>query len=175
MERMHAVIFCLAGFLFVSAFGALSHFFYKWSGKKKSAALLFAANESTWEHLKLALFPTFLFFAVGLPLIEGENKAVSFFLALAAPMLLIPAVFYSYTALTGEAKLPADILIYFCSVAIAFGLNFRALTGEALPPWCAIAAAVGIALIAICYLTFTFHPPENFLFRDGRTGKYGPS
>ena len=47
MERMHAVIFCLAGFLFVSAFGALSHFFYEWSGKKKSAALLFAANEST--------------------------------------------------------------------------------------------------------------------------------
>ena len=61
-EKKKILIFCLIGFLFVSIFGALSHFFYEWSGKNKIVGFLFPANESTWEHLKLAIFPTLLFF-----------------------------------------------------------------------------------------------------------------
>ena len=174
MTEKQIFFFCLAGFLFVSVFGALSRFFYEWSGKKRLAGVLFASNESTWEHLKLAIFPTLVFFFVGLFFLDAENRAVAFFLTLFTPMVLIPVIFYSYTALTGQPKLAVDILTYFFSVAIAFGLCYRMLTAEPLPKFCSLLAAGGIVLIVFCYLTFTVMPPENFLFRDERTGRYGP-
>ena len=41
--------------------GSLNHFIYEWSGENVVAGLLFATNESVWEHIKLALLPMLLF------------------------------------------------------------------------------------------------------------------
>ncbi len=173
MMRKQVIIFCVVGFLFVSIFGALSHFFYEWSGNNKIAGIFFPVNESTWEHLKLALFPTFVFFIVGAFFVKNDNYFFAFFITLLTPMVLIPVIFYSYTAITGEPILAVDIITYFVAVAVAILLCAFILLR---PPFgCAytITAVVGIFLIAICYMTFTIFPPKIFLFRDELTGLYG--
>lgn len=173
MTRKQIFVFCLIGFLFVSVFGALSHFFYGWSGNNRIAGIFFPVNESTWEHLKLAIFPTIVYFIAGVFLIKNENFFFSFFIALLAPMILIPVIFYGYTAFTGKAILAVDILTYFVCVAAAFLLCGVVLSRPPLGRGCKTAAIAGICVIFVCYMTFTLFPPRIFLFRDGITGLYG--
>lgn len=173
MKRKQIFLFCLVGAIFVGIFGALSHFFYEWSGENKIVGIFFPVNESTWEHLKLAVFPTIVYFAAGVFFVKNENYFVSFFVALFTPMLLIPAIFYFYTAIVGEPILAVDIATYFVSVAAAFVLCGLVLSRPPLAKAYRVAAVIGIALIVVCYMTFTVFPPKNFLFRDSVTGLYG--
>ena len=47
-------------FIVISIVGTLLHFLYEMSGHNKIAAIFAAVNESTWEHIKIALTPMFL-------------------------------------------------------------------------------------------------------------------
>ena len=165
--------FCLTGFLFVSLLGALSHFFYEWSGNNKIVGFFFAANESTWEHLKLAFFPTLLFFFTGAFFLKSPGCLVACFAALIVPVILIPVLFYSYTSVAGTSFLAADIAIYLVSVAAAFALSYPILCAASMPKYASILAATGIAVLIVCFATFTLFPPHIFLFRDPLSGKFG--
>lgn len=46
--------------LIISVIGTLLHFLYEISHHNKYVALFAAVNESTWEHIKIALTPTLL-------------------------------------------------------------------------------------------------------------------
>lgn len=166
-------LFCLFGAIFVSLFGALSHFFYEWSGQNKIVGIFFAANESTWEHLKLAFLPTLLYFAAGAFFAERQNYLLAAFAALAVPVLLIPLLFYTYTAIAGTSILAVDITIYFLSVVAAFALAWFLLRAPALPKAFEALALLGIVILLVCFATFTLFPPQCFLFRDPITGGYG--
>ena len=48
------------GFVIISVVGTLAHFLYDFSHHNKIVGLFAAVNESTWEHIKIALTPTFL-------------------------------------------------------------------------------------------------------------------
>ena len=50
----------LISFLVISIVGTLLHFVYEWSNHNKIVSLFAAVNESTWEHIKIALTPMFL-------------------------------------------------------------------------------------------------------------------
>jgi len=43
------------GMVFISAFGSLLHFVFNWLNRFWLAGAFSAVNESTWEHLKLAV------------------------------------------------------------------------------------------------------------------------
>ena len=44
--------------LVISIIGTFAHFLYDWSNHNKIVGLFAAVNESTWEHIKIALTPT---------------------------------------------------------------------------------------------------------------------
>lgn len=48
-------------FIVISVVGTLFHFLYDWSNHNKIVGLFAAVNESTWEHIKIALTPTMEF------------------------------------------------------------------------------------------------------------------
>ena len=50
------------GFFFVLILGTLLHFSFAWLREAPVAGLFSAVNESTWEHMKLLFFPSFLYF-----------------------------------------------------------------------------------------------------------------
>ena len=49
------------GFFFVLILGTLLHFSFSWLREAPVAGLFSAVNESTWEHMKLLFFPSFLY------------------------------------------------------------------------------------------------------------------
>ena len=105
------------GFIVISIVGTLLHFLYEISGHNKVVAIFAAVNESTWEHIKIALTPTFLW-----SLLDGFKYGASpnYFIAKSASLLvivfLIPIIFYTYTAITKKAVLWFDITYFYVTI-----------------------------------------------------------
>lgn len=89
------------GIIFISLIGTLLHFMYEWSGHNKVVSLFAAVNESTWEHIKIALTPTFIWTLYD-GAVYGLNQ--NYFIAKTASLLviilLIPLLFYTYQIFT---------------------------------------------------------------------------
>jgi hypothetical protein len=54
----------ILGFSIASLGGTILHFLYDWLGKAAWIASFSGVNESTWEHMKLLVWPTFIFAVV---------------------------------------------------------------------------------------------------------------
>lgn len=52
--------FTIVSIIIISIFDTLAHFMYDMSNHNKIIGLFSAVNESTWEHIKIALTPTLL-------------------------------------------------------------------------------------------------------------------
>ena len=94
----------IISFLFVSIIGTLFHFTYDYFNHNKIVSLFAAVNESTWEHIKIALTPMFLW-----GLYDGYVYGFSpnYFLAksisLLAVIIIIPLLFYGYKLITKKS------------------------------------------------------------------------
>lgn len=163
MEKS-AKIFTFAGVIFTLVLGTLGHFFYEWSGNNYVVGLFFATNESVWEHIKLALFPTFLIFLLyGLFARAHHNYFAAFFMAMLTVILFIPAAFYGYTALTGKSVIYIDIAIFVIAIILAYLVSYSLLSRRSIP-WLNFVSVIGIAVIIICFMTFTYNPPDWQIF-----------
>ena len=137
-------------------YGSFVSFFYEWSSYNKIIGILFPANESTWEHLKLAILPTILYFAFGKIFIKNDNYLFALFISLLVPIVVIPILFYTYTAVIGHEILFIDILIYLFAVLFAFFMCWLILLLNPLNKNYNIIAIIGLIVILICYLTFNY-------------------
>ena len=115
------------GILWTIVLGTLSHFFYQWSHENILIGLFSPVNESVWEHLKLLFFPalTYMFIeqkAMGkaMPGLLGKNL-----LGLFAGLLVMPLLFYGYTAFSGKSILWVDIGIFGVCVLLTFLLPYK--------------------------------------------------
>ena len=115
------------GILWTIVLGTLSHFFYQWSHENMLVGLFSPVNESVWEHLKLLFFPalTYMFIeqkAMGkaMPGLFGKNL-----LGIFAGLLVMPLLFYGYTAFSGKSILLVDIGIFCVCVSLTFLLPYK--------------------------------------------------
>ena len=162
------------GFVFTGALGTLLHFFFDWTGGSFWAALIAAVNESIWEHMKLIFLPMVVFSAFQrryFPEIRGFwwVKLTGILTAL----VLIPALYYTYTGALGVKADWFNITIFFIAAAAAFRLEtalFRRGKACPLPEGLAV---VLIGLIGAAFLAFTFSPPEIPLFQDPQNRSFG--
>ena len=164
----------IACILFLTVVGTLGHFIFEWSGHRKWAGLFFAVNESTWEHIKLTIYPSAL-----MALYFGLRYGFTPSLAMATAglqvteILLIPGLFYGYTAFTHKNWLITDIICFILTI-IAGTKVFFALLGQ---PCCTALLVLSLAVIIavqVAYFSFSYHPPHCFLFRDPISGGFGP-
>lgn len=165
------------GFLFTSGGGVLLHFLYDWTNESLLAAPFSAINESTWEHMKLLFFPMFIYSLIESRFLgEREDYWCVKLIGIVSGLLLIPILFYTGRGIFGEWPDWVNILIFFLSVAAAYGLEARLFSrpsGQVLPcpaPWLAFAI---ISLIALAFVHFTFFPPKLPLFQNPLDGSYG--
>lgn len=161
--------------LAITLIGSLLHFTYEWSGKNKFVAIFSAVNESTWEHIKLALSATFVCLLVDLWWLGGNpNYWVARSISFLVPIVVIPIIFYGYTSFTKRPILPIDIGS-FVVAAFLSTLTFVAILNT--QPVGAIGGAISIAVSVIViamYLLLTRFPLHgNALFQDPITGQYG--
>ena len=74
MTKKRSALFFAAGALFTLILGTVGHFFYEWSGENKIVGIFFPVNESTWEHMKLTLFPTMLYMGVSALFVKSNGN-----------------------------------------------------------------------------------------------------
>lgn len=161
------------GILLVMGLGTLLHFTYQWSGKQTFVGLFSAVNESTWEHMKLLFFPSFIYF-----LIERRYTARKYpslltcrTLGLLLGLAFIPISFYTYTGVIGKSFAPVDIAIFFVSALITF-LICQPLRKcrFSITPQFSLLILFGLLF---CFVIFTFFPPHIGLFLDPVSFTYG--
>lgn len=166
----------IIGAIFIIIFGCLGHFIFEWSGHRKWCGLLFATNESTWEHVKLTIYPSLVWGVVS-GFVYGWTPLLLFSLtaSMSAMIILVPALFYGYTAILGRNYLITDIICFILAVSGGMWVFHNAVTsGACIGAWGMAASAIVAVLIIVAYFTLTYHAPHNFLFKDPVTGGYGP-
>lgn len=115
------------GILWTLVLGTLSHFFYQWSHENMLIGMFSPVNESVWEHLKLLFFPALTYMLIeqkamgkAMPKLFGKNL-----LGLFAGLLVMPLLFYGYTAFSGKSILWVDIGIFCVCVLLTFLLPYK--------------------------------------------------
>ena len=166
--------FEILGAVFSILFGSALHFVYEWSGYKNITALIAAVNESTWEHLKLGFWPL-LFWAV-FEYFVFAKKIKNFFFAkfvtLSVFCLSVPFLFYTYTAILGTNLLPLDISTFVIGIILGQYVGFKIIKLKKDLKLEKIGLIL-ILIIIIKFLSFSFFPPHNFIFKDPISGGYG--
>lgn len=160
--------------LAVSLLGSLLHFTYAWSKQNKFVAIFSAVNESTWEHIKLALSGLFACTLVDVWFLgTNPNYWLARSLSFLVPVVVIPILFYTYKALLKKFILPIDIVIFIIAAflsCLTFGL---VLEQPLINPYENFLSCIIGIIIMTMYLLLTRFPMKNFLFRDPITQKYG--
>ena len=162
------------GFIVISTIGTLAHFFYDWTKHNKIIGLFAAVNESTWEHIKIALTPSFLWC-----LYDGflygyyPNYFCAKLFSLLVIVAVIPIVFYSYKKLTKKPVLFIDISTFYIAIFLSQLTFYTILNLAPMEYWGQFASCIGLFIFFGCYMTLTLAPLRNFLFKDPITGKYG--
>jgi len=165
----------LAGIPLIFFSGSALHFAFEWCGRAPLVAPFVAVNESVWEHLKLAFWPSLVYALIEYGFLgrHTANFAVAKAVGILAMPLFIVLLFYGYTALLGHHVLWLDILIFFVAVA-AGQLASCVLLRSEWPSgrWNTLGLAA-ILLLAVGFTVFTFATPRLAIFRDSTTGAYG--
>ena len=110
----------LIGFAFTGAVGTLLHFVYEWTGGDPLIAAFCAVNESTWEHMKLLAVPWILWTAVTILIERRADCAAPRAAGLLTGLILIPALFYTYTGICGKSVDVVNVLIFQAAVLAAW-------------------------------------------------------
>ena len=164
----------IIGTIFIIVVGSFSHFIYDLSKQNKIVGYFAAVNESTWEHIKLVILPTFLWIGIEYHWYIGVNNYFfSRFIGLLLMIVLIPGLFYGYQIVTKKNNGLVNILIFIVSVILG-QITFSQLVKINMNSQVLLhIGIVGLISIFLIYMTRTYVPKKNFIFKDPITKKYG--
>jgi hypothetical protein len=167
------------GILFIVLVGSLLHFTFELSGSWKPLGIISAVNESVWEHLKLVFWPAIFWTIIEFFFVRRKAKDTSpnFTLAKAIGAYIMPlvivAIFYSYTAFTGDSILAVDLLSFVIAVVIGQIVSYKLWSSLRLS---SVVNWLGLAMLvigALLFVVFTFYTPAVGIFQDPVTSGYG--
>lgn len=145
------------------------HFVYEWSGCNTFAAVFCAVNESVYEHIKIMLFPTLLWWcvvAIATSRLSDAFNAATCAMYLSLSLLLLGdglAQIAEYESLAFDISL--FVFCIFCGQAVGFVTFYnRWLTCYRIP----------LLALVIALFTCTLFPPRwSYMFEDQRNHTYG--
>ena len=156
--------------------GTLLHFTYEWSGRNLFVASFSAVNESVWEHLKLAFFPMIIAAIIEYFFVKDdvnnyvEAKTIGIFTAIS----FIVVLFFTYSGIIGTSIIVIDILIFIASIILGEYVAYKLMKREDESTYITeILSIIILVFLLICFIVFTYLPPEVNLFRDVIKGVYG--
>ncbi|OJU11289.1 MAG: hypothetical protein BGN88_15020 [Clostridiales bacterium 43-6] len=153
----------------------LQHFLYDITGKADLAAIIGAANESIWEHMKIIFLPFLLASVCIYFIVKPDLKR--FLVATTGGLITVIVsmitLYYTYTGIIGHHILLVDILLSFIVLFLAFFVSYRLYTKwEKAERFFLMFAVLFLLLLAI-YVLFTLFAPQLPLFLDTETMTYG--
>lgn len=166
--------FMFISFIIISIVGTLSHFLYDITNHNKIVGLFAAVNESTWEHIKIALTPTIIW-----SLVDGyiyglnPNYFLSKLVSLLVIIVLMPFLYYGFKYLFKRDIALINILIFYIVIIASQFSFYYFLNINSINFYIQYVSCVGTYIVFACYMVFTLMPIKNFLFKDPITSKYG--
>lgn len=161
------------GIIFIVVLGTLAHFIYEWTNYNSIVGIFVATNESTWEHIKLAIFPSLILMIMQYYFLRKNNNFfLGTFLSILTMIIFIPLFFYGYQLITKDS-LFLDILDFILSVIVGQLIFYKIMKSKEVSKKYRIYSIIGLIFIMVSYLSFTYYPPKNFLFKDPVTSSYG--
>ena len=162
------------GIIFIAIIGTLLHFTYELSHHNKFIAIFSAVNESTWEHIKICMTATIIWtlydgYVYGM---DG-NFFIGKSLSLLSIILLIPILFYTYTAFTKKAILFIDVICFYITVIVSQIVFYYFINIDILPFIYTYISCILLFLELGSYMFLTFNPLKHFVFEDPISHKYG--
>ena len=155
--------------LFTLILGTLLHFTYEWSGNNQIVGTFSAINESTWEHLKLLFFPM-LIFAIfeGINIYKETNNYIEAkTIGIIFGMLFITVFFFTYTGIIGTNFAVLDIGSFFVGVILSEVIAYKIMQMKSFSTnKTKRISIILIIIITLCFIIFTFNPPNINYFRD---------
>ena len=174
IEKRSIFWYELIGIFFIILLGSTLHFTFEWSGNQSIVGVFSAVNESVWEHLKIAFWPALFYLILEYRFLY--KKTNNFFFAktigIYAIMIIIPAIFYSYTFVT-EENLIIDIGSFIFAIIIGQFISYMLLKYKELAKNLELISLVSLITLAFAFVVFTFYPPQIQLFQDPTTGGFG--
>ena len=166
--------FMIISIIIISLIGTISHFIYDITNHNKIIGLFVSVNESTWEHIKIALTPTLLWSLVdGLIYGSYPNYFFAKFISLLSIIILIPILFYGYKKIFNNNNFIYDILIFYLSIIVSQLLFYIIINANPVSYFFNYISVIGLIIIFGSYLLLTLLPLDNFIFKDPLTNKYG--
>lgn len=164
----------LIGFFVISIVGTFLHFAYEISKHKKLVALVGAVNESTWEHLKIAVMPSIIVAIIQfIFLYSNHNFLFGLLMSLITMMISIIILFYTYVFIFKKHSLIYDIIIFYIAIGLGQLVFYYILMGPVVGMYLSMMSLLFILIIACVFIIFTFYPPRNFLFIDPESNETG--
>ena len=167
-EKSYAERLMLYGVIFQFALGALLHFVYEWTGQNVFVGTFAPINESIWEHTKLVLLPTVLWYTLIYFLkkdkidIDRNKWFLSSFVAFLTGFIAVPTIYYLYTGALGFESIAVDVLILllaFISGYLAAKHFYRYSDGVSLA-----FSVTGFIIAYAVFILFTFYQPDLPIF-----------
>ena len=158
------------GIIFISIFGTFLHFLYEISNHNKLVAIFAAVNESTWEHIKIGMTPTIIW---SIYYILNTNYLISISLSLLTIIIVIPILFYTYTYFTKKSILWIDVICFYVTITLSQLVFHHFIDIETIPTIYTYLSIILLIIELTSYLTLTYHPIKNFIFKDPISNKYG--
>jgi hypothetical protein len=169
-------LWIIIGVPIIFLFGSLMHFAYDWSGHSTIVGIFTPVNESIWEHLKLSVYPTFLWWIIGffilnnVPLYRWFCCCVS---SVITSPIVITSFYYTYTGALGIHSLFLDIFSLFLGLLLAQCLALHLYNRASLNKFDFYISILTSILIILTFTLFTFSPPKLPIFMDPITQEYG--
>lgn len=163
-----------AGAIIIMALAAFWHFFYSWAPGSVSA-VIFPVNGSAWEHVKLLLLPSIIFFVIEYFVIGKKFRNYIFgqgIALLAMPALLLAMFFFYRNGIGINNSLAVDFIITFLSICIGLYIGYKITVFKRKVGNGVIAVVIAVVL-AVSYGVLTFFPPRKPIFLDPVTNGYG--
>jgi hypothetical protein len=165
----------IAGTAFIIFLGSVLHFTYDLSGKLAIVGAFSAVNESVWEHLKLAFWPSLIWLLIEyLPLKKLTNNFLTAkTIGTCIMIVLIPIVFYSYTSITGKSIFAIDIATFVVAVVLGQVVSYALFKKTQFGRNADRVALVMLVVLGIAFIVFTYYPPHLPIFQDPISRGYG--
>ena len=166
----------IIGIFMIVAVGASLHFWFEWTGYWRPMALIAAVNESTWEHFKIAFWPSLIYALIEYPFLKDEtnNFFVAKFAGFSAMPVITAILFYGYTSLTGTHLLWVDVIIFILSVIGGQLISLTILTKtKKMQTHTQNFAILGLVIMVLAFSLLSYYPLKNFLFAHPETGEFG--
>ncbi len=167
--------YCVVGFLFVSIAGSMFHFTYQWTHCNWFVGFFVAVNESVFEHVKILIFPIFLFWFVDCLCfgdVMGHVAGVT--VAIYSGTAFLVVVYLAVFLIFNFEQLWFDILLFCVSALVAQIAGWCLANRLSHSDYFFFGLVAPAAMLAVvCFLIFTDIPPHVPLIFEDPGGFYG--